>query len=535
MRRLPAYLLLGLVVWGCHPSLGEQDLLLRELDGYLEDREIYDRQKLDHIAQLKILDGRSFDGCLTLADAYFSFSFDSTQHYLLRAESIADSFADRQRQALVHIRMGRLYGMSGNFIDAYHQLFEKVDTTCLTEASMRDYLSALYSYSWTVAENSSTADDAVDYRALARQYGDRILALYGAGSPEGRTVLFDRCMDALDLSQADSLNLVQVQSSPPLSHDYAKYAYFRSVVMEYEGRPADRIRWLVASSEADVVNAVKDYASLTALAYLITDTDLNRSFRYLRQAQVDAITYGSNLRSWQIAQFFPAIQEAYEASQAKDRQRMRLIIILLIVISAALIFTIYHLVSQSVQLSTTRRELEGRNALLSETNARLQELNSELSSANRLKEEYIGLFFNMLSENIDRMVSHDNVVRNHLKQGQTDQALREVSGYGKKSADLEELHRTFDTIFLALFPTFIEDFNALLDDGGKTYPKAGDLLSTELRVFALIRLGIDDSTKIAAFLHYSLSTVYNYKVRIKNHSLVPRDSFEGAVKQIGLL
>ena len=104
-----------------------------------------------------------------------------------------------------------------------------------------------------------------------------------------------------------------------------------------------------------------------------------------------------------------------------------------------------------------------------------------------------------------------------------------------KEKELEELYENFDSVFLNLFPTFVDDFNALLDPETQIHPKDENRLTTEIRIFALIRLGIEDSSKIAEFLHYSVNTIYNYRARIKNGAINNRESFERRVKLLGLL
>ena len=97
-----------------------------------------------------------------------------------------------------------------------------------------------------------------------------------------------------------------------------------------------------------------------------------------------------------------------------------------------------------------------------------------------------------------------------------------------------ELYAKFDSIFLNIYPDFIEEFNNLLVPEERIYPKQDELLTTELRIYALIRLGITDSNKIASFLRYSLRTVYNYRTKVRNKSAVTRGDFEDYVKKIGL-
>ena len=129
--------------------------------------------------------------------------------------------------------------------------------------------------------------------------------------------------------------------------------------------------------------------------------------------------------------------------------------------------------------------------------------------------------------------AEDNRFRNLLKQGKADQLLKELSISGRSEKAREEFYQTFDNTFLAMYPNFVEQFNDLLKEEARFHLGKDEKLNTELRIFALIRLGVDDSKVIATMLDYSVSTIYNYKVSVKNAALGDRDTFEDRVKNIG--
>ena len=191
------------------------------------------------------------------------------------------------------------------------------------------------------------------------------------------------------------------------------------------------------------------------------------------------------------------------------------------------------LAKRSRKLSKTQKQLQESNLQLELKNDELAGLNREITEAGQIKEAYIGRTLDLMSENVSKMQAYDSHVRRMLKQGKAEELLKELSISTRSDDELQAFYRTFDTTFLALYPDFVEQFNALLREDARVYPKKGELLCTELRIFALIRLGIEDSVRIASLLHYSLSTIYNYKVKVKNGALGDRDSFEEAVKSIG--
>ena len=260
---------------------------------------------------------------------------------------------------------------------------------------------------------------------------------------------------------------------------------------------------------------------------------MDRAFRYMRVAQDDAIFYNGMLRPWQISQSFAIIQKGYEDSQRTTTHLTAVIAGLLLALLLTLLVAFRMVSKRSRTLAGTQQELQESNIQLEQRNQELRGLNQEISEAGRIKEVYIGRVLDMMSENVNKMQAYDNHVRLALKQGKTEQLLKELSISTRTDDELQAFYRTFDTTFLALYPNFIEDFNALLREDARVYPKKDELLCTELRIFALIRLGIEDSVRIASLLHYSVSTIYNYKVKVKNGALGDRETFEERVKTIG--
>ena len=336
----------------------------------------------------------------------------------------------------------------------------------------------------------------------------------------------------------------------PEDRNYAIFAFFQSEIEYMKGNQSERMAWLIRSAECDIVNAVKDYASLTMVAQNILPVDVDRSFRYLRMAQEDAVLYNAKLRPWQISRFLMEVENAYAVRQDRQNKTRVISSILLAVLVLVLSLVAYFLVVRSRKLSRMQKALADSNVLRSRKLSRMQKaladsnvqlaaaneelsvLNRRISKADKVKDAYIMDFLQGLSEQVALIRSEDNRFRNLLKQGKSDQLFRELAISERSEKALEEFYRKFDETFLALYPDFVEQFNALLQEDARIVPPAGRL-TTELRIFALIRLGVDDSKKIAAMLDYSVSTIYNYKVSVKNAALGDRDKFEEQVKMIG--
>ena len=186
------------------------------------------------------------------------------------------------------------------------------------------------------------------------------------------------------------------------------------------------------------------------------------------------------------------------------------------------------------ELKTINRKLESLNSKLSGKNEELSSLNTKLSETNRLKDEYIGKFLSACSEYIDKIDNYRIKINRKLKANQMSDLMKMTSSDQLKQDEIKELFDNFDSVFLNIFPNFVVDFNLLLQPQHRIIPPSKTQLTTDLRIFALIRLGIEESSRIAEFLRYSPNSIYNYRARIKSKALCNREEFEQKVKEIGM-
>ena len=518
------------------PDRGTQQLLL-ELDGYTRASNMYVARKLDQMEALGKLARstqdplRRYELEMNIAREFFAFSFDSTQFYLKHCQELArDVLGDRDLYNETSVLLGHLYAKAGSYLEASQLLYGDIDTMTFSKPLMAEYMWVLYDFSKDLAGNSGM----VEKLSIPpdSSFRPRLYQLLPKDSDRWRSVLRDELMVRGELASADSVSRLLLSTVKPEDRNYAIFAFFQSEIEYMKGNQSERMAWLIRSAECDIVNAVKDYASLTMVAQNILPVDVDRSFRYLRMAQEDAVLYNAKLRPWQISRFLMEVENAYAVRQ--DRQnKMRVISsILLAVLVLVLSLVAYFLVVRSRKLSRMQKALADSNVQLAAANEELSVLNRRISKADKVKDAYIMDFLQGLSEQVAQIRSEDNRFRNLLKQGKSDQLFRELAISERSEKALEEFYRKFDETFLALYPDFVEQFNALLQEDARIVPPAGRL-TTELRIFALIRLGVDDSKKIAAMLDYSVSTIYNYKVSVKNAALGDRDKFEEQVKMIG--
>lgn len=237
---------------------------------------------------------------------------------------------------------------------------------------------------------------------------------------------------------------------------------------------------------------------------------------------------------------YSALMNLSEASMSKINEQARISQIISWVLALCLIIAVwalYYVVVSSRKrrqlhkeleekvalLNEKTQELENERALLHESNealsqkgAELQEEGARLKEANYLKEEYIGQMFATCSAYLQKMADLKKDINRKLVARQYDLALNATQARSEK--DMEEQHELwnkFDEIFLQIFPDFVEQFNTLLRPEEQITLKSGERLSTDIRIYALVRLGISSSVKIGKILGLSTQTVYNARQKMR--------------------
>lgn len=238
----------------------------------------------------------------------------------------------------------------------------------------------------------------------------------------------------------------------------------------------------------------------------------------------DAMFYNNRLRLLEIARKFPSIVRSYQKQNLIKSKRLQWSLICISILSIGLVISLIYIYRQM-------RQLHKRRKVLDDMNQELQHLNKALVDTNHTREEYVSLFMDLCAAYIEKLNKYQDLVKRKVKAKQTDDLLKLVNATRLSDTDAKEFFMNFDTAFLNLYPGFIAEFNSLLREGEDIVPKKGELLTTELRIFALIRMGIKDSSKIATLLFYSPQTIYNHRSAVKNKAR-KRDDFEKQVEEL---
>lgn len=506
-----------------HPledELERLDAELARMDEYLNEKET----RITTIESLLSSDDLSLQQKYGLYDQLYqecvAFQFDKAKDILEAQEEIAAELGDRSLANSTVVEKAMLFTTAGMFLEA-QELFSRLDTATFNYQQKIDWYNARQKFLHDYQEYVRTSGIVIPEAVNIRTYQDLILKNTPKDSPLNHHIHIMRLIEEQRWEEAYEENLRIISSQNRNSRDYAVQCYWQGFICENLERGEETVRWWIESAICDIHGAIKDNAALCSVAIKLTDPrDTDRAFRYIRISLDDAVFYNAKLRKVQIASTFPWIEKAYRDSkevQMKDRNRY---LIFTSLTALLLLFLLSYTVRLYRKRQRTALEVEAKNLQLDEymkslisVEEDLRRTNLDLTEANAAKEEYLGLFLSMCSGYLDK--------------------LRKTISRDQYEAELKNFYKTFDTSFLSLYPTFVEDLNALLSEDGRIVLKEGELLNTELRIFALIKLGITQSSHIASLLRYSVNTIYNYRAQVKNAAVSDRENFEESVRKIG--
>lgn len=346
-----------------------------------------------------------------------------------------------------------------------------------------------------------------------------------------------------------------VDKSSLSSRTDAINSYTLAIMYYNEGNEDNYIKYLIYSAIADIKISNRDIASLEELSNILYSyNDIDRGYTYIGYCLKAALLYPNRVRVVNISSVMDKLRHAYQTRNAEQESKLRSSLYTMSIMSIILLVSILFIYVQYRKLVRSRKELDKSNRLLSihvnelseaqrmlaevnqelsEVNEKLKISNNQLQESNYVKEEYIGYVFSICSSYISKLEEYRKNISRKLKAGQIDDVKSITSSTTIVQSELKEFYHSFDAIFLHVYPDFVEDFNALLRPEERVVLKEGELLNTELRIYALVRLGISDSVKIAEFLHCSPQTVYNNRLKTRNKAIIPKEEFAETVRSLG--
>lgn len=524
--------------------------LYEQLDQAIKQSQYYINQKESRITKIKKQrrQGHTPQQLLTayykLYEEYKAYQSNSSIYYIHQAIDLAKRNNMKSDITKLRSLLALQYSTSGAFTEALHVL-QSIDKKTLNNSNKKDYYIAFYHVYGELGFSNIHIDTDLSQEFYNKQNCCRD-TLFSILSPNSEDYLMRKevlLTSQNKLKEALKINDIRLSKCKKGSHEYGIVAYYRYLIYR-SLKDEDMVKyWLLQSAICDVKCAINDQASLWILAEILSkEKDVERSYKYINFSWNANKRFCTRIRSWQISPVLGTIDHNYQAELKKANHRLIFAIICVSLLVIALALLTFYVNKQKSYLSKARNELKKTNTQLEElnnklssTNGMLKASNDKLNESNGVKEEYIGQFLGACSHYIDKLDKMRLNVNKMLKNKQYNELYSMTKSSEVKEQELEELYANFDKVFLNLFPNFVEDLNGLLKEEYQIHLSSPNKLSAIVRVFALIRLGIDDSTKIAEFLHYAVNTIYNYRAKLRNGALNDRNEFEKKVRELGTL
>ena len=509
------------------------DSLFMVLDRTIDSSAVFIKQREDNIMHLKekLADNRNPKVHVDLLDSlfhqYISYQSDSAMVYLHQCIEASEKLDGMVHNAEYYrVRLAQQYLQSGNYHDA-EALLNSIDVDRLHESEKNYFFRTRSNVSFEIANQTKIESVRQQEFEIWRAFKDSILACRNYDSDIYLQSLEERLRDEKKYDESLRINDLRLQKySKPLRR-YAIVASCRYQTHKQKNSPREeQLYWLTESAISDVRNAIMNQSSLWELADILSrEGNLDRSCRYISFSWDCATEFHSHARTKQISPILNTINVKYREELQRFTQSLTIGMWVLALITILLLVSLYYVVKE-------HRRLKQAKQLIDKKNEDLSAAVNALDESNHKKERYIGYFLELCSVYIDKLESFRVNVLRKAQHGQLVEYLSNQKIMALKEADQESLIRCFDDAFLELFPTFVEQFNAMLRPDARIIPPNGQSLTSELRVFALIRLGIDDSAKIAEFLNYSIRTIYNYRTKINKLLVIPKEEFEKRLMEI---
>ena len=522
------------------------DSLLLKLDQAIKERPIYMEQKELKLVELKrqlhrqIPDEERFAILGTLLDEYRSFNTDSALHMAEEREQIAIRLGNREYIDNARMNKADVLGMTGMYKEVM-DLMRNIHIDRLP-VDIHPYYYHIYRTVYgLMADYAVTAYEKKLYTELTDKYRDSLLLVNKDNLLIHTLIQSDQYNVRNEYDKAIRLLTDYLALQKDYEHDVAICAYTLSESYRLKGDKEKEKEYLIVSAMSDRKTAVREYISLRKLAVLLyQEGDIERAYSYVKICMEDAAACNARLRKLEILEIFPIINDAYQQKTEKQQEQMKWALVSISLLSLFLLLAIFYVYKQMKKVAAARREVIDANKRLKElndelhlSNAQLKEANHSIAENSYLKEEYIGRYMDQCSVYLEKMDNYRRSLGKIAATGNVEELYKNIKSSKFIEGELKEFYTNFDNTFLQLFPTFVEDFNALLADDEQISLKAGERMNTELRIFALIRLGITDSVKIAQFLRYSVTTIYNYRTKVRNKAAGDRDLLEQEVMTIG--
>lgn len=506
--------------------------LLEELKTEIGKKGTYEHTKQLRINRLKLYRSRlsqddydrQFSALNSIYSEYKGYQFDSAYVYVDKMIALSKQRGDKQGEYYSYVKMAFILLSSGMFHEAFDYL-HKVDVKVLENPAKIDYYFFLGRCYYDIANYSNDKYFTPGYITVGNKSIDSAISFCGDDFVSRNYLL--------GLQKLQERNYVQgkVWFGKLLEKDMVITMHLRAMVscslgMIYlqENQKEEGINLMIQSAIADIKSSTRETVALYTLADLLyKEGNIKDAYSFIQLAKGDADFYGARQRKIQIGSILPIIAAAELNNSEHQKNRFLILLLTLTALALLVVFFLVMIVKQLKKLKTKEKIIEGKNA-------QLNDINGKLLVDAKIKEEYIGQFFKAISGYILKLENLKVSIEAKISMKKYD-AITPIIHHIDIKKERENLYYSFDHIFVKIFPNFINVFNSLFDEKDQIWPQEDELLNTDLRIFALIRMGISDNDTIAKILEYSVNTIYVYKMRIKAKSLHP-EQFEQRIMNI---
>lgn len=526
VKRIKIHLLAVLMLI-CAKALATNASLLDSLDVLLKERGRFEQQRRESVAEARMNyenateDADKYNALRGLYENYRSYKIDSALIVAKLRLETARRLNEPSKIASATLNVAEAYVKSGSFEHAIMML-DTLDRNSLADYHEK-YLNSIYRNAYGLAAEMavSGADrlEALEKSRILRREAIK------AAAPDSRgryTLEAERLRDAGLVTEA-----VDVMEKADRTFDFSEDAAMQYLMGEFylsAGRHDKAVEHLARSAILDISNGTKEYKSLILLAsILFEEGQIERSLVYMTDAFEDANYSKANLRTTEIMKTLPLIERAYREKEKETKEQNRRFLILTSFLSVMLLL---FLIVAVQQYRKKRRMLE----VIRYINRELAEKNDLLKQSDALKLQYINILMMAYAKHISRLRDFRKKIYRFIKTSQFEKALDEVKWDKVEAQDISAFYEMFDEAFLKMFPDFVDKINKITKEPVSL--KTAGRFTPELRVLAMMRLGMFSTDEISAMFHYSAQTVYNLRTSIRAMLKVSWEEMEAYLKTI---
>ena len=487
----------------------------------------------DGVKTMSLTADQMYDLNLRLYDEYVAFRFDSAFYYVEKNVERLHHTEDHDRFAASAIRMAHILSVTGLF-DRARRLLDEIDPEKLGDEQRVAYYNQQSELNLYRSEMAQYTPYFNDYIQKAQYYRQLIIQ---TAPKDSYDYIFSLATYTCETGNPDKAIQMMEAWLPKLDVSTRDYSIVTSTLAYFYQCKNDKERqeyYLLLSAISDEQGAIRENNSLRMLAeILMAHGENDIAYRYLYQSITEARFYGSRLRMMQVGRMAPQIMNLYDKERAQTQQNTYIYLGIISFISLILLGIMAYTLVLLRKKKAASRQIEAMNKALTSHNEQIQAVNSQMKEANRIKDEYIGRFLELSSNLIKQGEERSKQLNRLARDRKLEELYAELKSSQTINSGIRMFHQNFDEAFLNIYPAFISEVNKLLTPDNAFFISEGDSkrLTTELRILALIRLGISDNQEIADILRSSITTIYTYRSKLKSRS-VNKDTFEDDVRKI---